>query len=50
MSTATRRPSRNPRSGPTRNLWDEMADLAKKHGALSYVNCVADDVKPGKEK
>jgi len=27
----------------------KMADLAKKHGALSYVNCVGDDVKPGKE-
>jgi len=26
----------------------KMADLAKKHGALSYVNCVGDDVKPGK--
>ena len=26
-----------------------MAVLAKKHGALEYVNCVAGDVKPGKE-
>ena len=23
--------------------------MAEKHGALSYVNCIADDVKPGKE-
>jgi uncharacterized protein YbaA (DUF1428 family) len=28
---------------------EKMAVLAKKHGALDYVNCVADDVKPGKE-
>jgi uncharacterized protein YbaA (DUF1428 family) len=28
---------------------EKMATLAKKHGALDYVNLVADDVKPGKE-
>jgi uncharacterized protein YbaA (DUF1428 family) len=28
---------------------NKMATLAEKHGALAYVNCVADDVKPGKE-
>jgi len=28
---------------------EQMALLAKKHGALEYVNLVADDVKPGKE-
>jgi uncharacterized protein YbaA (DUF1428 family) len=28
---------------------DKMAALAEKHGALEYVNCVADDVKPGKQ-
>ena len=28
---------------------EKMAILAEKHGALSYVNCIADDVKPGKE-
>jgi uncharacterized protein YbaA (DUF1428 family) len=26
-----------------------MAALAKKHGALEYVNCISDDVKPGTE-
>jgi uncharacterized protein YbaA (DUF1428 family) len=28
---------------------EKMATLAKRHGALEYVNCIADDVKPGKE-
>jgi len=28
---------------------ERMAALAKKHGALEYVNCISDDVKPGKE-
>ena len=28
---------------------EKMAEIAKKHGAIEYVNCVADDVKPGKE-
>ena len=28
---------------------EKMAAVAKKHGALEYVNCIADDVKPGKE-
>jgi uncharacterized protein YbaA (DUF1428 family) len=28
---------------------EKMAALAKKHGALEYVNCIADDVKPGNE-
>jgi uncharacterized protein YbaA (DUF1428 family) len=28
---------------------DKMAAIAKKHGALEYVNCIGDDVKPGKE-
>jgi uncharacterized protein YbaA (DUF1428 family) len=27
---------------------EKMAVLAKRHGALEYVNCVGDDVKPGK--
>jgi uncharacterized protein YbaA (DUF1428 family) len=28
---------------------EKMAALAKKHGALEYVNLIGDDVKPGKE-
>jgi uncharacterized protein YbaA (DUF1428 family) len=28
---------------------EKMATLVKKHGALEYVNCIADDVKPGKD-
>jgi uncharacterized protein YbaA (DUF1428 family) len=28
---------------------EKMAALAKKHGALEYVNCIADDLKTGKE-
>jgi uncharacterized protein YbaA (DUF1428 family) len=28
---------------------EKVAELAKKHGAVEYVNCVGDDVKPGKE-
>ena len=28
---------------------EKMAALTKKHGAIEYVNCLADDVKPGKE-
>jgi uncharacterized protein YbaA (DUF1428 family) len=28
---------------------EKMAAIAKKHGAIAYVNCLADDVKPGKE-
>jgi uncharacterized protein YbaA (DUF1428 family) len=28
---------------------EKMASIAKKHGALEYVNCISDDVKPGKE-
>ena len=32
-----------------RTFAEKMATLAKKHGALEYVNCIADDVKPGKE-
>jgi uncharacterized protein YbaA (DUF1428 family) len=28
---------------------EKMAVLAQKHGAIEYVNCVADDAKPGKE-
>jgi uncharacterized protein YbaA (DUF1428 family) len=28
---------------------EKMAAIAKKHGATEYVNCLADDVKPGKE-
>ena len=27
----------------------KIADFAKKHGALEYVDCLADDVKPGKQ-
>src|SRR5262249_18094930 len=27
----------------------KMAEIAKRHGATEYVNCVADDVKPGKQ-
>jgi uncharacterized protein YbaA (DUF1428 family) len=26
-----------------------MANLAKKHGALEYVNCIGDDIKPGND-
>lgn len=32
-----------------RNFAEKMAAIAKKHGALEYVNLVGDDVKPGKE-
>jgi len=32
-----------------RQFGEKMAALAKKHGALEYINLVADDVKPGKE-
>jgi uncharacterized protein YbaA (DUF1428 family) len=32
-----------------RKFGEKMAALAKKHGALEYINLVADDVKPGKE-
>ena len=28
---------------------EKMASIAKKHGALEYVNCISDDVKPGTE-
>lgn len=28
---------------------EQMATIAKKHGALEYVNYISDDVKPGKE-
>jgi len=28
---------------------EAMAAIARKHGAIEYVNCLADDVKPGKE-
>jgi uncharacterized protein YbaA (DUF1428 family) len=28
---------------------NRMARIAERHGATSYVNCIADDVKPGKE-
>jgi uncharacterized protein YbaA (DUF1428 family) len=28
---------------------EAMAAIAKKHGALEYVNCISDDVKPGTE-
>jgi len=28
---------------------EKMAAIARKHGAIEYVNCLADDVKPGKE-
>jgi uncharacterized protein YbaA (DUF1428 family) len=28
---------------------EKMAAIARKHGAIDYVNCLADDVKPGKE-
>ena len=28
---------------------EKMAVLATTHGALFYINCIADDVKPGKE-
>jgi uncharacterized protein YbaA (DUF1428 family) len=31
-----------------RRFSERMAALAKKHGALEYVNLVGDDVKPGK--
>jgi uncharacterized protein YbaA (DUF1428 family) len=27
----------------------KIGDFVKKHGALEYVDCVADDVKPGKQ-
>ena len=28
---------------------EKMAVIAQRHGATQYVNCIADDVKPGKE-
>ena len=28
---------------------EKMAVIAKRHGALQYVNCIADDVTPGEE-
>ena len=28
---------------------ENMAVIAKRHCALQYVNCIADDIKPGKE-
>jgi len=28
---------------------ERMAAIARKHGAIEYVNCLGDDVKPGKE-
>ena len=27
----------------------KIGDFVKKHGALEYVDCIADDVKPGKQ-
>jgi uncharacterized protein YbaA (DUF1428 family) len=32
-----------------RRFGEKMAALAKKHGAVEYVNLVGDDIKPGKE-
>ena len=31
-----------------KRISEEMARLWKEHGALEYVECIADDVKPGK--
>ena len=28
---------------------EKMAIIAKRHGALQYVNCIAEDVTPGEE-
>ena len=28
---------------------EKMATIARRHGAEQYVNCIADDVKPGKD-
>src|SRR5262249_9088613 len=36
------------RVGDYQAFADKMAHLAEKHGALEYVNSIADDVKPGK--
>jgi uncharacterized protein YbaA (DUF1428 family) len=35
--------------GAYEDFAEKMADIAKRHGATQYVNCIADDVKPGKE-
>jgi uncharacterized protein YbaA (DUF1428 family) len=35
--------------GDYKTFAEKMAILAEKHGALEYVNSIADDVKPGKE-
>jgi uncharacterized protein YbaA (DUF1428 family) len=32
-----------------RKFAEKMAVIAQKHGAIEYVNCVGDDVQPGKE-
>ena len=29
---------------------EKMAAIAKKHGAIEYVNCLADDVKPARRR
>jgi uncharacterized protein YbaA (DUF1428 family) len=34
--------------GDYQTFAEKMATLAEKHGALEYVNSIADDVKPGK--
>jgi uncharacterized protein YbaA (DUF1428 family) len=34
--------------GEYQTFAEKMATLAEKHGALEYVNSIADDVKPGK--
>ncbi|MBE2210527.1 MAG: DUF1428 domain-containing protein [Xanthomonadaceae bacterium] len=36
------------RLGEYKSLAEKSRDIWKKHGAVDYVECVADDVKPGK--
>jgi uncharacterized protein YbaA (DUF1428 family) len=35
--------------GAYQKFAEKMAAIAKRHGAEQYVNCIADDVKPGKQ-
>jgi len=35
--------------GEYKTFSKNISDFVKKHGALEYVDCIADDVKPGKQ-
>ena len=52
MSFPTIRQSRPISEGNSAHYEDfaeKMAEIAKRHGASEYFNCVSDDVKPGKD-